>query len=490
MKTITLVFCLFTTLPLLAQKHPINFEWPKPRVIGGLFYMFSLGENGTVFYEQDVRGPMSAVMKIAYISADGKTSWVSDKVKNMAIDCDVVWDDAGFTVYNKNSKKKSVEFWHYDYKGKVTASGESKFEYPVLSIFRSGEKRIAILESDKKQLKKLYIQELAPKTFAPAGSPKPVEAPEAKVRSDLQIASRLKGTVENYWAFGGADETRLFFYGKKVLLKEGLVQFEIIITDHSGRKVNGFTRQIELAPGNYVNRTWKSREHLRRLAWYDEFYTGGSSPGETVYVPHYTLDAGTYGECMVDWRQSAVYFYGSSSSKPEDNRIAPDGYFVQKYSLSGEKLWSIEKKIEKEQKGKKLPAEYNSPSNEILYLNPVNKNVLYRKFPALAMVADEKGAVTLNAKPVSAEYSEAGQPRHFDQNKLLGFYHAELMQTDLLSAFLQADAAAALHKHFEANGHPSSFYIIQVNKGYATVLETNPETESYAVWTVPFTSGQ
>lgn len=107
----------------------------------------------------------AVVMKLTYVSADGKTVWISEKIKNIAKDCDVLWDDAGFVLYDKNSAKKTVEFWQFDYRGKMTASAESKFEYPVLSIFRSSEKQIAILESDKKQLKKLYIQELTPKTF-------------------------------------------------------------------------------------------------------------------------------------------------------------------------------------------------------------------------------------------------------------------------------------------------------------------------------------
>ncbi len=489
MKYLILSLTLLCTLPLFAQKHDLEFDWPKRRVMGGLYHIFSLGENGTVFYEQVVKGPMSATMKISYVSADGKRSWVSDDVKNIAIDCDVVWDNTGFIIYNKNSKKKQVELWHFDYSGKLTASGEPKFDYPVLSVFRSGGKLVAILESDKKQLKKLYLQELAPKTFAPLGTPKQVEAPEGKVHSDLQIASRLKGTVENHWAFLGADETRLLFYGKKIMLKEGLVQFEVVVTDHGGRRTGGFTQQIALAPGRHVNRSRQSHRHLRRINWMDEYYTGGSAPGEQVYVRQYGVDPGVYGECMVDWSQAAVYFYGKSSSKPEDSRIEPDGYFIQKYSFTGEKQWAVEEKTPKTGKSKSAETLLNL-YDDVFYLNPATGLVVYRDFPTLNQVLDANGTSSMKAsvdlKTLNADYTEALVTTRFDNSRLFGFYHSELDQTPILSKLFPAEAAAALQKHLETNGHPASWYLIQANNKSFTVLETDPSSEAYSVWTVGF----
>ena len=161
MKNNALMICLLLALPLFSQKQNLDFRWPKMRTIAGLYYMFSLKEKGTVFHEQVVLNPMSGAMKISYVSADGKTVWVSDKIKNIGFRRDVFWDDKGFTIYQKNAVKKNVEYWHFDYNGKLTAVGKSKYEFPVITLYQSGSKLMAILESNKNDLKNLFIQEIS-----------------------------------------------------------------------------------------------------------------------------------------------------------------------------------------------------------------------------------------------------------------------------------------------------------------------------------------
>ncbi len=484
MKKILCFVCFLLSLEVIAQqKHEVDFTWPQRRVMGGLSFVYGLGENGTVFYEQVVLNAMSAAMKLTYVSADGKTTWVSDKLKHIARDCQVLSDNAGFTVYDLENK--TLHSWRFNYKGDLGAKAEVKFDLPVLALFQSGKKVNVLLESVEKQVVRLFVQELNPATFNPVGARMAVELPESS--RYIKVKSSWKsGEVVNHWVFAGSDEARLAFYGKKVSLENSVVTFDIVITDHRGKKQSGFTQTIGLQPGKYVNRSFKSQEHLQWSDWqYEYMHTEFPSPntGHT-----YDEDPGTFGDCMIDWGRSAVFFYGTTGTAPEwRSPVTDDGYFIQKYSFSGAQEWQVEGELPKSDKQLFLSG-YVRKYDEQFLINPISGNILYRRFPKMDLVLDAAGN-TLQKKwvdmnPVKKDFSPVGQPYHFKQN-MFGLYHQEIIQTQVLAQLFDAATAAAIQQHLEKYGHAASWYVFQVNQKDITVLETDPKSESYSLWTVP-----
>lgn len=428
---------------------------------------------------------MSAAMQLTYVSADGQTTWESGNFKNIANKCAAFAEENAFVVVDR--KKDKFSFWRFDYSGAQKEKGEIKLSGSILDIIRCNGKCSAILDIEKKKKPQLFLQELDGRSLQPTGTLKPVELPEAERGYEHINWGRNSGTIENHWVFAGSDGNRLAFYGKKTDLKASSATFEIVITDQNGKKLNGFTYTVQLGSKQYLNRSWIAREHLNWTEWNEEYLTENPAVVNPVAFGGYEI--GSFGECAINWKQEAVYFFGATANVPETSDGVPaTGYFVQRFSFAGEKIWEATGKYA--ELGKNLAfSGYANARDEIFYSSEATGNVVYRSFPKIDAVFDVQGKAlskhTIDLKPVKNDYAVIGQPLHYDPDKLPGYYHFELEQTQLLQYMFPADEAAIVSNFLEKNGHRASFYLLQSHKDYCTVLETDPVKEQYIVWTIP-----
>ena len=93
MKHTVTIFCLLAAWPLFSQQHSLDVKY------NDLFSTHSLGEHGTVFWEKV--GKTLAKTRVRYLSADGKTTWVSKPSTGYYDNTNMGFfaDKEGFTLY-------------------------------------------------------------------------------------------------------------------------------------------------------------------------------------------------------------------------------------------------------------------------------------------------------------------------------------------------------------------------------------------------------
>lgn len=346
MKNQLLIILVLCSSTLFAQQEEFRVKQGRYYLRS---YMFNAGEHGTVysFLVSDGR------WRVHYISADGQDKWESDKIKFSGEN--LSYDDAGFVVYNilgNNGIGKTtslIQFLRYDVNKKTATEGDFKLKDNFLTMIHAKGKLWYLSASESgKGLVKLYIVEANPKTLEPLGEPKLIDGlPEKKQdRGFTNKSGVIKGSVALYWTLAGFDDNHLLFYGKKTDVTNGKVQYEFVKTDYAGKKVAAFNVDIELADKKYVHRTNVLRninERKESLSFGSSTQVpfGSASSQEATY-PGSEIDAGNFGACQVDMRNGVIYFYGTYGDEPDDASAQPVGYYIQKYNMSGERIWQYQ----------------------------------------------------------------------------------------------------------------------------------------------------
>jgi hypothetical protein len=514
-KTIIFFSFVFGSVSLFSQtKHTIDIKFPKLRALSQLHSVQNLGEKGTLYVESRISDFKASGLTFTYLSLDGKVFWKTDLVKmNYIAPVVAIARNNDMLLYQTNgvkplhvavsgrgsgklnsseSNKNPFFFCRLDYTGKTIESGESGVEYPLLCLYESDDKLWALMQSteEKTNTVAVWLQELDKKTLKPMGKPQKTEVPEATKGAELSHRMQsVKGFINNYWVLVGRDSENLVFYGKKVNLEQGKVNFQIVITDLKGKKKHDFATDIQLDNKRFINRTPNNSAHISYAEFYKEYYTTATSmspnpiSGINQLRGGQFIDAGTLGECAVDMQNKAIYFFGNTGAEPDNSKVDVNGCFVQKFNFAGQKLWSREERYTPKN-DKDLPTVPN-----VLYLNPAHKGLMFYSFPDVRLALDTEGGVlpkvSAHLASVQSKFDGRGQTILGERTDLYGFYHCEIAKTALLSQLFESKAAEALQKNLETNGHSDSWYLIQSHKNSFTVFESDPLAKKYMAWVVP-----
>jgi len=486
MKHLLFFLALLLAFPLFSQKQTLHFEWPKRSADAFLLAVFGLGDKGIAFCEQ-VKGRHTLV---SYLSADGKTSWRSDKIDQLFFkNAQAFWDEDGFTIYARpqtSYKDNKKVFFRLNYAGKIIDQGERKFDLDVITHVQSAGKLYFILEAEKKGITTLYLQETDRGSLKPLGAPKPIDLPAKKNEQNIRrLMGKVKVDIAHYWAFAGSDDKYLLFFGKNVDLAAGKVNYLFVKTDHAGKKVAEFTIDMLLEDGKFINRTVNEKN----INSVNEHYI--------VEIDHSTehLDPGTFGECRVNWQQQAIYFFGCFGNEADYSETEVTGYYIQKYDLSGKRLWAWQRKNDMQREESKI-----EPAGWPMYLIPDTETgrVVCNNFPMRNFSVDSTGS-NMQSYPIQRfvkekpDLGERIKARFSMGTSLIQTYSgvfflrpAEIAKPELLQDLFGTRAGGQLQAHLEKNGHVESIYLIQKNNTAFNILQMDQEKEQNTVWTVSY----
>lgn len=483
MKKSILALCLLLAFPLFSQKKVLDIEYDE------IAKTSSLGEYGTVFYEVTSRG--STQTQINYLSADGKVSWKSKKIGAHSYFGGYLPDKTGITYYGAHyigrQSNKIHAYIRFDYAGNTIEKGKHKYQDKAVACIRFGEKTWFLLEYEPNfsGATKMYLQAIDPINLKPLGEPIKIGLPDRESKQDLKYRyETIKGTVTSYWSLAGHDDKYLLFYGKRTDTEKGEVVYEFVKADFSGRQIGTFEVEILLKDGKFIHRT----ECMRNINEKWENYTTDPGTIGGINIAGKIIDQGIFGGCHVDWPRNAIYFYGCYGKEPDDGKTKTEGYFIQKFTLSGENIWRYQTKDDVV--NQKASDVYWRP----MYLMPhtASGRVYFSNFPSHMLSVDSMGAnPELIAVPA---YNRKNENRMLHDRQmdtrwspdLYSMYHSEAMIPDMLTNIFGTAAGTALQTHLEKNGHPLSAYVIQKIAGSFRVLEFDPEGKQNVLWDVPF----
>ncbi|MBN8676969.1 MAG: hypothetical protein J0M29_02015 [Chitinophagales bacterium] len=481
MKKTTLALCLLLSLPLFSQKKVLDIAFDK------IVSTYSLGEYGTALLEV----PNNGAIRINYISADGKVSWQTKRRGGRFDDFKgFLPDKNGLTFYGEYvsdmRSNKTCAYVRYDYAGNVIERDKQKYQHKMVGCVSFGGKAWFLLEDEPNLggASKLYLQVIDPVNLKPLGEPQKIGLPERVSKSDLKYRSgAIKGTVASYWSLAGHNEKHLLFYGKRTDTEKGQVVYEFVKTDFSGEQVGTFNVEILLKDGKFIHRT----NCVPNINEKWEHYSSDPATVGGINLAGENIDWGLFGGCHVDLARDAIYFYGGYGNEPDDGKTKIVGYFLQKFTLSGENIWRYQTKDDVSDP--KAPYAYRRP----MYITPntLNGRVYFSNFPGHILSVDSMGAnpeliaaPAYNFKNVNVLTQEKQMDTHWSPD-LYSMYHSEAMTPNLLTSYFGSSAGTSLQTHLEKNGSSTSVYLIQKFARGFRVVEINPAQKQNIAWELP-----
>ncbi len=487
MKNQLLVILLLASSALFAQREELRLKEGKYYPT----YMFNVGGHGTVYSSSVSIGRW----RLNYISSDGQVKWESEKVKINGEN--LSYDDAGFVVYNISEHAgmvkttSTIQFLRYDFAKKTATEGDVKLKDAFLTMIHAKGKLWYLSQSESGSgLVKVYLTEASPKTLEPLGEPKLLAGlPEKK--QDRGLTNKfgaIKGSIAVYWTLAGFNDNHLLFYGKKTDVTNGKVQYEFVKTDYAGKKVAAFNVDIELDDKKFVHRT----NVLRNINEEMESYAT-AAPSTTAAV-----DPGNFGACHVDMNHGAIYFYGTYGDKPDDASAQPVGYYIQKYNMTGERIWHYQSSDDLIKKS--WAYSYSAPEKVYmkvrtwpsvptrLVLNSVTGRVMLFDYPFNLLSVDSLGRhPEFYATPTlsNKEREEESKNAYWDNQtlrELCPMRHKEVLSSNLAEALFGAAEGKSFKDFASKHEKNAPKYVVQQLQNGLRVMVYDKEKNECVVW--------